>query len=123
MPQEKLVFNFGPTQQNSDWKIWEIVHFFTSVEHRYSSYKQLIMLFKQRIKKNTFPIVISWQHNENVFEERNESEGPEDKGKNTINLFIVLMEAQLSREGALVDIERGGTEITINHTKTLISEC
>lgn len=82
-----------------------------------------MMLFKQQRFKNTFPIVISCQHKENIFEERNESEGPEDKGKNTINLLIILMETQLSHEGALIDIERGGTEVTINHTKTLISKC
>ncbi|KAI7996379.1 hypothetical protein LOK49_LG10G01743 [Camellia lanceoleosa] len=55
-----------------------------------------------------------------VFEESNESECPENKGKHPINLFIILMKDQHPGEGGLVDIKRGGTEITINHSKALI---
>ena len=71
----------------------------------------------------TFTIISSWHHNEDIFEESYKSKCPEDEGKHPINLFIIPMKAQLPREGRLVDIERGGTEVTINHPKTLISQC
>lgn len=48
---------------------------------------------KRNAQNRTFTIIICWQYEIDVLEERNESQGPKDEGKHTENLLIVLMEA------------------------------
>ena len=53
------------------------------------------------------PVVVGVEHDEDVFEEKDQSEGPEDEGQHPVDLLAGLLVLNVIRECVHVDVQWG----------------
>lgn len=70
----------------------------------------------------TFSVIISSKNYEDILEERNQGECPENKRKNSKDLFISLCVFNVLCKRALVHIQRRDAQVPIDHPKALICQ-